>query len=69
MAEKNPVGTNVGPEPAEAKPNHVREKTYKEPNAPARMTETLENLPEKTAEDHVREGMHDAVEKVKRQVR
>jgi hypothetical protein len=59
---------NVGPEPVEAKPNHVREKTYTAPNPPKHMDDALQSLPEKTAEDKVREDMPKAVDQVRKRL-
>ncbi len=55
---------HVGPEPIEAKPNHVREKTYEAPNPPKQAEEALETLPEKTASDKIREDMPKAIDKI-----
>ncbi len=59
---------NVGAEPVEAKPNHVREKTYKPSNPPPEMTKATENLPEKTAGAKVREDMPDAVDGILKRI-
>ena len=59
---------NVGPDPVEAKPNHVREKTYKEPVTPKSYEESLKGLPEKTAEAAVRKDMPEAVDAVKKRL-
>ena len=57
---------NVGPEPVEAEPNHVREKTYTPPNTPNKVREEQQALPEATAEDKVRTDMPKAVDQVKK---
>ena len=59
---------NVGPEPVDATPNHVREKTYEPPDAPAKVTAERQKLPEKTAETKVREEMPAAIEQVKKRL-
>ena len=56
---------NVGPEPVDAKPNHVREKTYKAPNLPEPIEAEVEALPEKTAETKVETDMKGAVDAVR----
>ena len=62
MAE-NP---NVGPDPVEAEPNHVREKTYAAQPTPKKVTEEQRALPEGTAEDKVRADLPGAIDKVKK---
>ncbi len=59
---------NVGPGPVEAKPNHVREKTYRPANPPAAVEEELKKLPESTAEEKVRTDMPEAVDEVKKRL-
>jgi hypothetical protein len=59
---------NVGPEPVDAKPNHVREKTFKPANQPAKVDEEQQRLPEKTAEDKVRADLPKAVDAVKKKL-
>ncbi len=59
---------NVGPEPVEAQPNHVREKTYKAPNPPKDVTTENQKLPENTAEDKVREDMPKAVDEIRKRL-
>ena len=59
---------NVGPKPVEAEPNHVREKTYAGPTPPAKVTREQQKLPERTAEEKVREDMPEAVEEVKKRL-
>ena len=59
---------NVGPDPVEAEPNTKREKTYKEPNTPAPMKKEIHDLPENDAQDHVRDDMSSAVDKVKKEI-
>ena len=59
---------NVGPEPVEADPNHVREKTYREPGVPKPYKEEREALPENTAEDKVRDDLPAAVDEIKKRL-
>lgn len=59
---------NVGAEPVEAVPNHVREKTYQVPNAPKETIDETQKLPEKTAEAKVREDMPKAVDEVRKRL-
>ncbi len=59
---------NVGPGPVEADPNHVREKTYKDATPPAKVTQEQQKLPEKVAEEKVREDMPAAVDEVKKRL-
>ena len=56
---------NTGAAPMEAEPNHVREKTYDAPKTPENVREEKQALPENTARDKVRDGMHAATEGVK----
>ena len=56
---------NVGPEPVEARPNHVREKTYQAPGVPDGHEREVARLPEKTAADKVERDMGAAVDAVK----
>lgn len=64
MADK-PNVPNVGPEPVEAEPNHVREKTYREPDMPKNVEDELHKLPEEQAKQTVREELPSAVDGVK----
>ena len=59
---------NAGPEPVQAEPNHVREKTYKDPTTPKKAQEALEGLPESTAQDKIREEMSAATDRIKRRI-
>lgn len=59
---------NVGPEPVEADPNHVREKTYSEPNVPKPYKREREAMPEHTAEEKVREDLPKAVDEIKKRL-
>ena len=59
---------NVGPEPVEAKPNHVREKTYDAPNTPQPYKDELRDLPENTAKDDIREDMSKAADAIKKRI-
>lgn len=59
---------NIGPEPIEAEPNHVRETTYEAPNVPRNVIAENQKLPEKTAEDKVGEDMPVAVDEVKKRL-
>jgi hypothetical protein len=65
MADK----PNVDAAPVEARPNHIREKTYQEPNAPQPYKDELRQLPEKTAQQNIREDMSEATAKVKAKVK
>ena len=56
---------NVGPDPVDARPNHVREKTYQAPDVPEGYERDVARLPEKTAEAKVERDMGDAVDAVK----
>ncbi len=56
---------NVGPDPVDAEPNHVREKTFKAPNPPKAYDQENEKLPEKTAEHKVETDMKAAVDAVR----
>ena len=59
---------NVGPEPVEAEPNHVREKTYKAPTTPDPVQQEKQALPENTAEDKVREDMPKAADEIRKRL-
>ena len=65
MPANNP---NAGPEPVRAEPNHVREKTYEDPTTPKPAEEALEQLPETTAQDKIREGMPAAADAIKKRL-
>ncbi len=56
---------NVGPDPVDVRPNHVREKTYVAPNAPDGYERDIARLPENTAADKVGRDMGKAVAAVK----
>ena len=60
---------NTGGAPMTAEPNHVREKTYDAPKTPAPVAKEKQALPENTAQDKVRDGMHGAAEGVKDEAR
>ena len=59
---------NVGPDPVATEPNHVREKTYKEPATPKPYKDELDELPENTVEDKVREDLPAAVDGIKKRL-
>lgn len=65
MAADNP---NVGPDPVQAEPNTLREKTYKPANVPERVEAEVEKLPEKTAEEKVSKDMPKAVDEVRKRI-
>ena len=56
---------NTDGAPMTAEPNHVREKTYDAPETPEPVRQEKSKLPENTARDNVRDGMHAATEGVK----
>ena len=60
---------NTGGAPVQAEPNHVREKTYDAPETPEPVRKEKQALPENTARDAVRDGMHEATEGVKDEAR
>ena len=59
---------NVGPEPVEAEPNHVREKTYTAPNTPEPVRKEEQALPEHTAEDKVEKDMPKAADEIRKRL-
>ena len=59
---------NVGPDPVDAEPNHVREKTFVEPKTPKPYADANKGLPERTAEEKVREEMPEVVDAVKKRL-
>ena len=59
---------NVGGEPVEAEPNHVREKTYEAPETPEPVRREKQALPENTAKDKVREEMPHAADAVRKRI-
>ena len=65
MPANNP---NAGPEPVQAEPNHIREKTYKDPTTPKRAEDAINKLPEATAQDKVRADMPAAAEAIKKRI-
>ena len=71
MSDKHPNpgnNPNVGPKPVDAEPNHDREKTYEAPSTPKPYKDAQKNMPERTAEETVREEMPAAVDAVKSRV-
>jgi hypothetical protein len=59
---------NVGPDPVEADPNHVREKTYEAPVVPKPYADQREALPETTAAEKVREELPEAIGAIKKRL-
>lgn len=66
--EKLAQKRNTGSAPMEAEPNQYLEKTYKAPNAPKKVIEENQKLPEKTAEQKVETDMDSAVDEVKKRL-
>ena len=65
MGEAHVDNPNVGPEPVDVQPNHLREKTYQAPDVPEVYEREIGRLPEKTAGDAVERDMDGAVDAVK----
>jgi len=59
---------NAGPDPVDTQPNHLREKTYQDPNPPKKVDQETQRLPEKATEEKVREDMPKAVNEVKKRL-
>ena len=65
ISEPHVDNPNVGPEPVDAQPNRLREKTYQAPDVPEAYERDVGRLPEKTAEDKIAREMDGAVDAVK----